>query len=89
MTNDIARRGSEHRQGIGSHEGKGGGRWRLDVTRTVAEWMRGARPNEDFTIAPDLDRVMGFYNATDEGGFMCDMGINGFELVVTAAVPGA
>ncbi|MDA0704511.1 MAG: hypothetical protein O3A96_14945 [Proteobacteria bacterium] len=77
------------RPDTGPHDARGTNLWSLDVTRPVGEWVRGVRPNQGFTITPDLDRVMGFYNATDEDGFMCDAGITGFELVVTAAVPGA
>lgn len=76
------------RPDMGPYDARGTSTWSLDVTRSVSEWVRGARPNEGFTITPDIDRVMDFYNATDQGGFMCDVGITGFELVVTAAVPG-
>ncbi len=61
--------------------------FRLDVTQTVSEWMRGIRPNHGFVITPDRERVMNFYNATDEGGYFCDVGVSRFELVVTVAVP--
>ncbi|SEM97433.1 DNRLRE domain-containing protein [Nitrosomonas marina] len=63
--------------------------WRqLDVTNTVSEWVRGVRSNYGFVITPDNARVLEFYNATDEGGYFCDLGISRFELVVTLAVPG-
>lgn len=75
------------RPDTGPHDARGTNTWTLDVSRPVGEWVRGARPNEGFTVTPDIDRVMDVYNATDEGGFMCDVGITGFELVVTAAVP--
>lgn len=62
--------------------------WRqVDVTNTVSEWVRGVRTNQGFVITPDRERVLAFYNATDEGGFFCELGINRFELVVTVAVP--
>jgi hypothetical protein len=60
---------------------------RLDVTQTVSEWVRGIRTNHGFVITPDRESVMNFYNATDEGGYFCDIGISRFELVVTVAVP--
>lgn len=59
----------------------------LDVTQTVSEWVRGIRTNHGFVITPNRERVMNFYNATDEGGYFCDIGISRFELVVTIAVP--
>lgn len=74
------------RPGAGPHDGRGAGVLSVNVTNAVSEWVRDARPNNGFVITPDLDRVMEFYEATDEGGYMCDVGITGFELVVTAAV---
>ncbi len=59
----------------------------LNVTQTVSEWVRGIRPNHGFVIMPDRESVMNFYNAMDEGGYFCDIGISRFELVVTVAVP--
>ncbi|MDR4514494.1 DNRLRE domain-containing protein [Nitrosomonas sp.] len=62
--------------------------WRqVDVTNTVSEWVRGIRTNHGFVITPDRERVLAFYNATDEGGFFCELGISRFELVVTVAAP--
>jgi hypothetical protein len=61
--------------------------FRLDVTQTVSEWVRGIRPNHGFVITPERESVMNFYNTTDEGGYFCDIGISRFELVVTVAVP--
>lgn len=75
------------RPDTGPYDARGTSAWSLDVTRTVSEWMRDVRPNRGFTITPDLERVTGFYDATDEGGFFCDTGIAGVELVVTVAVP--
>ena len=71
----------------GPYTTRGSGTMRLDVTHTVSEWVRGARPNNGFVITPDLDAVMAIYRDTDEGGHMCDLAITGFELTVTVAVP--
>ncbi|MEY6433247.1 DNRLRE domain-containing protein [Thioalkalicoccus limnaeus] len=59
----------------------------LDVTRTVSEWVRGTQPNHGFTLTPDLARVRAIYSATDEGGFLCDLGIPRFELFITVVFP--
>ncbi|MBX3629823.1 MAG: hypothetical protein KF908_07865 [Nitrosomonas sp.] len=61
--------------------------FRLNVTQTVSEWVRDIRPNHGFVITTDRESVMNFYNATDKGGYFCDIGISRFELVVTVAVP--
>lgn len=58
----------------------------LDVTSTVGAWVREQRPNEGFVITPDMDLVTGFFNATDQRGYLCEMGIGDVELVVTVAV---
>lgn len=59
----------------------------VDVTHTVSEWMRGARPNYGFTLTPDLGRVRHYYNAAEDTGFSCELGIARMELVVLAGVP--
>jgi hypothetical protein len=71
----------------GPYNALGSSSWNVDVTQTVSEWVRGGRANQGFVITPDIDKVEEFYKAADEVGFMCDVGITGFELVVTAAVP--
>lgn len=71
----------------GPHDARGTSTLRLNITNTVSEWVRGVRPNNGIVITPDLESVMDIYRRTDEGGLICDMGITGFELVVTVAVP--
>ena len=71
----------------GPHDARGTSTLHLNITNTVSEWARGVRPNNGFVITPDLERVMDIYHHTEEGGFMCDMGITDFELTVTVAVP--
>lgn len=59
----------------------------LNVSNTVGQWVRGVRPNNGFVITPDLAAATDFYRHTDEGGYMCPLWLNNFELVVTVAVP--
>jgi len=75
------------RPDAGPHNAIGTSTLRLNVTRTVGDWARGVRPNHGFVITPDLERALDIYRHTDQGGFMCDVGITGFELAVTVAVP--
>lgn len=75
------------RPDTGPHDARGTRTMNLDVTRTASEWVIGTRPNHGFVITPDLDRVMQVYNAIEQGGFFCDVGITGYELVLRLAVP--
>lgn len=76
------------RPDAGPHRANGTSTLRLDVSNTVSNWVRGVRRNDGFVLTPDPDRTLAIFGDTDEGGFMCDMGITGFELQVTVAVPG-
>jgi hypothetical protein len=60
----------------------------VDVTRAVGGWARGERQNFGFTIMPDLSRVATLFEGADqEPGWMCEMGVVDFQLVVTVMVP--
>lgn len=74
------------RRDAGPHRATLTGILDLDVTNTVGAWVREQRSNEGFVITPDMDAVTDFFNATDQRGYMCDMGIGDVELVVTVAV---
>jgi hypothetical protein len=57
----------------------------LDVTRTVSEWARGVRPNNGFVFTPDLEAISRIAEGIDEGGILCPMWLDSFQLKVTVA----
>ncbi|WP_126452936.1 hypothetical protein [Sulfuriflexus mobilis] len=60
----------------------------IDITTTVSEWARGTQPNHGFVITPDSDAVSRVAAGIREGGVMCPVWLDRFELVVTVAVSG-
>lgn len=59
----------------------------VNVTQTVNAWLHGTRPNNGFTITPDMTRALAAFHATDHDGFMCDAGFSHATLVLNVLVP--